>query len=103
LEVHNDSWYVVYAFVGCCDCCAHPTSLTQISFSRENSHEMSAAKEKRKLTALRSPHPRASGSPGACDRFCWEETRGLKFYGNFTTLLRCLYDTETTPRLYSSS
>ena len=41
LEVHKDGWYVVDAFVGCCNCCAHPTSLTQISFSRENSHEMS--------------------------------------------------------------
>src|SRR5439155_25168261 len=41
LEVHNDGWYVVHAFVGCSDCYAHPTSSTQIAFSRENSHEMS--------------------------------------------------------------
>jgi hypothetical protein len=29
--------------------------------------------------------------------------RGPKFYGNFTTLLPCLYDTGQCPRLYSSS
>jgi len=45
--VHKDGWYVVDAFVGCCNCCAHPTSLTQISFSRENSHEMSAVCSKK--------------------------------------------------------
>jgi hypothetical protein len=41
LEVRDDGRYVVYSFVGCCDLFAHPTSLTQFSFSRENSHEMS--------------------------------------------------------------
>jgi hypothetical protein len=46
LEVHKDGWYVVDAFVGCCNSCAHPTSLTQISFSRENSHEMSEYKNR---------------------------------------------------------
>jgi hypothetical protein len=42
LEVYDDGWYVVYSFVGCCDLCAHPRSLTPFAFSRENSHEMSA-------------------------------------------------------------
>jgi hypothetical protein len=40
--VYDDGWYVVYSFVGCCDLCAHPRSLTPFAFSRENSHEMSA-------------------------------------------------------------
>jgi hypothetical protein len=42
LEVRDDSWDVVYAFVGYGDLWAHPTSLTQFSFSRENSRELSA-------------------------------------------------------------
>jgi hypothetical protein len=41
LEVRDDGWYVVYSFVGCGDFFVHPTSLTQFSFSRENSREMS--------------------------------------------------------------
>jgi len=40
LEVRDDGRYVVYSFVGGSDFCAHPTSLTQFSFSRENSREM---------------------------------------------------------------
>jgi hypothetical protein len=32
LEMRDDSGDVVYAFVGCCDLWAHPTSLTQFSF-----------------------------------------------------------------------
>src|SRR6266568_8803770 len=40
--MRDDGRDVVYAFVGCDDLLAHPTSLTQFSFSRENSHEMSA-------------------------------------------------------------
>jgi hypothetical protein len=39
--VRDDSWDVVYAFVGYGDLWAHPTSLTQFSFSRENSRELS--------------------------------------------------------------
>src|SRR6266496_2362102 len=37
----DDGRDVVYAFVGGRDLLAHPTSLTQFSFSRENSREMS--------------------------------------------------------------
>src|SRR4029450_11706294 len=40
--MRDDGWYVVYSFVGCCDLFAHPTSLPQFSFSRDNSHELSA-------------------------------------------------------------
>ncbi len=40
LERRDEGRDVVYAFVGCCDLLAHPTSLTQFSFSRENSREM---------------------------------------------------------------
>jgi len=39
--VREDDRYVVYAFVGGNDLFAHPTSVTQFSFSRENSREMS--------------------------------------------------------------
>jgi hypothetical protein len=41
LEVRDHGWYVVDSFVGCCDFFAHPTSVTQCSFSRENSRETS--------------------------------------------------------------
>jgi hypothetical protein len=41
MEMRYDGRYVVYAFVGCGDFCAHPTSVSQFSFSRENSREMS--------------------------------------------------------------
>ena len=34
LEVHDEGWYVVYAFVGCCNFWAHPTSVTQFSGMR---------------------------------------------------------------------
>jgi hypothetical protein len=40
LEMRDDGRDVVYAFVGCCDRLAHPTSLTQFSFLCENSREM---------------------------------------------------------------
>jgi len=39
--VRDDGWYVIYSFVGCCDFVAHPPSLTQFLFSRDNSREMS--------------------------------------------------------------
>jgi hypothetical protein len=39
--VRDDGREVVYSFVGYCNFCAHPTSLTQFSVSRENSHELS--------------------------------------------------------------
>ena len=39
-EMRDDGRDVVYSFVGCCNLLAHPTSLTQFSFSRENSCEM---------------------------------------------------------------
>src|SRR6266581_9785068 len=41
LKVRDDGREVVYSFVGYCDFCAHPTSLTHFSVSRENSHELS--------------------------------------------------------------
>jgi hypothetical protein len=43
--MRDDGWYVVYSFVGCCDLFAHPTSLPQFSFSRDNSHELSDLSE----------------------------------------------------------
>ena len=40
LELRDDDRYIVYAFVGCCDLLAHPTSLSQFLFSRDHSREM---------------------------------------------------------------
>jgi hypothetical protein len=41
VQVRDDGREVVYSFVGYCDFCAHPTSVTQFSVSRENTHELS--------------------------------------------------------------
>src|SRR5262249_49134094 len=41
LQIPDDRRDTVYAFVGCGDCFAHPTSLTQFPFLSENSREMS--------------------------------------------------------------
>jgi hypothetical protein len=72
LEVRDDSWDVVYAFVGYCDLWAHPTSLTQFSFSRENSRELSVQ--------------RMEGSENAVCQPKSDEKNGLNYsyYSGFT-------------------
>jgi len=52
LEGCDDGWDVVYAFVDGGDFFAHPTSVTQFSFSHKNSREMSVQMPKKGLFAI---------------------------------------------------